>query len=100
MLENWKANLRSLAEPDGVSNRILLIDEPFGSSYPATERAVSGILSGLADQGFQLIVTSTRTTLTTWTTVPAARIVRIGPGAHRTASFDPTRLPDGPTLLS
>ncbi|MFD5084088.1 HEAT repeat domain-containing protein [Kitasatospora sp. NPDC058406] len=100
VLRNWKANLRSLAEPDGVPNRILLIDEPFGSSYPAAERAVSDILSGLADQGFQLIVTSTRTTLATWTTVPAARVIQIGPGAHRTASFDPTRLPDGPTLLS
>ncbi|MED7948216.1 HEAT repeat domain-containing protein [Streptomyces sp. BE303] len=94
--ENWQANLRSLAEPDGVPNRVVLIDEPFGSLHPAAERAVFDTLSGLADQGFQLIITSMRTT---WTTFSAARVIQIDRSAHRTASFDPTRLPDGPTPL-
>ncbi|MGC0317058.1 HEAT repeat domain-containing protein [Kitasatospora acidiphila] len=94
--ENWQANLRSLAESDGAPNRVVLIDEPFGSLYPAAERAIFDTLSGLADQGLQLIVTSVRTT---WTTFPAARVIQIDRSAHPVASFDPTRLPDGPALL-
>ncbi|MFD9064660.1 HEAT repeat domain-containing protein [Kitasatospora purpeofusca] len=96
VVENWQANLRSVAESDGVPNRIVLIDEPFGSLHPAAERAVFDTLSGLADQGFQLIITSMRTT---WTTFPAARVIQIDRSARRTVSFDPTRPPDGPTLL-
>ncbi|MDY0812036.1 hypothetical protein [Kitasatospora purpeofusca] len=96
-LENWQANLCSLAESDSAPNRIVLIEEPFVLLHPTTERAVFDTLSGLADQGFQLIVTSKRTTLTTF---PAARVIQIGRNAYRAVSVDPTRLPEGPTLLS
>ncbi|MFD8080946.1 HEAT repeat domain-containing protein [Kitasatospora sp. NPDC059722] len=95
-MENWQAYLRSLLESDAAPNRIVLIDEPLGFLHPMSEPNVFDVLSELADRGLQLIVTSVRTT---WTALPAARVIKIDQSAHRTASFDPTKLPDGPTLL-
>ncbi|MFJ4189485.1 HEAT repeat domain-containing protein [Kitasatospora sp. NPDC089509] len=95
-LENWQACLRSLVDSDGASNRIVLIDEPFGFLPAVAEHRLFDALSELVDQGFQLIVTSVRTT---WTALPAARVIKIDRSAHRAASFDPTKFPDGPMLL-
>ncbi|WP_406205255.1 HEAT repeat domain-containing protein [Kitasatospora sp. NBC_01560] len=96
-LRKWQMYLRSLVESDGAPNRIVLIDEPFGFLDPTVPRWIFDALSELADQGFQLIITSVRTT---WTALPTARVIKIDRSAHRTASFDPTKLPDyGPPLL-
>ncbi|WP_457029310.1 HEAT repeat domain-containing protein [Kitasatospora sp. P5_F3] len=95
-LETWQSHLRSLAKSDGAPNRVLLIDDPFRFQHPLVEPRHFDTLSELADQGFQLIVTSAQTT---WTALPTARVIKIDRSAHRTASFDPTKLPDGPPLL-
>ena len=94
-LENYRAHLRSLAESDDAPNRVVLIDEPLGFLHPASERTIIDELVELADRGFQLIVTSTRTS---WTALSVARVIEIDRGANRTEVFDPTKFPGGPPL--
>ncbi|UJB44490.1 ATP-binding cassette domain-containing protein [Streptomyces sp. A1-5] len=94
-LEHWQACLRSLVVSDGAPNRVVLIDEPFGFLYPTSERKIFDECAELADQGFQLIVTSGRTS---WTALSVARVIEIDRSANRAATFDPTKLPDGPPL--
>ncbi|MEV0267093.1 HEAT repeat domain-containing protein [Streptomyces sp. NPDC050617] len=94
-LENYRAHLRSLVESDDAPNTVVLIDEPLGLLHPTSERTIIDELVDLADCGFQLIVTSARTS---WTALSVARVIEIDRGTNRAEAFDPTKFPDGPPL--
>ncbi|QMU72927.1 HEAT repeat domain-containing protein [Streptacidiphilus sp. P02-A3a] len=94
-LKQWQFYLRSLVQSDGAPNRIIFIDEP-GFLDSMAEREIFDALSELADQGFQLIVTSARAHTTA---LSVARVIEIDRSAHRPVAFDPAKLPDGPALL-
>ncbi|MFD8730769.1 HEAT repeat domain-containing protein [Streptomyces sp. NPDC059611] len=94
-LKNWQAYLRSLSKSDGAPNRIVLIDDTFGFLDSMAEREIFDTLLELANQGFQLIVTSSRIS---WTAFSVARVIKIDQGIHRTVAFDPTKLPTGSPL--
>ncbi|MFJ3861929.1 ABC transporter ATP-binding protein [Streptomyces sp. NPDC090085] len=95
-VENWQAALRSLLESDCVPNGIVLKDEPFGSLRGLAEHRLFDVLLQLADKGFQLIIASVETP---WVALLEARVIKIASSVRRPASLDPTKLPEGPTLL-